>query len=83
MVDVREADPNLAWLKERGLVENSQHGLTMKLDANNRCIALVGEVGKRTSCSIYENRPVGCRHYEVGGERCQKTILIEIPREAA
>jgi hypothetical protein len=32
---------------------------------NGRCVALKGEVGTETGCSIYENRPTPCREYAV------------------
>ena len=30
---------------------------------NPRCLALEGELGKKTSCKIYENRPSPCRDF--------------------
>ena len=41
-----------------------------KNDPRGRCVALTGTVGKRVSCSIYEDRPAGCRSFEPGGEEC-------------
>ncbi|NDG85202.1 MAG: YkgJ family cysteine cluster protein [Proteobacteria bacterium] len=35
---------------------------------NPRCIALEGEVGRRVSCSIYENRSSACRAFEASYE---------------
>jgi uncharacterized protein len=43
-----------------------------------RCTALVGVVGKKNHCSVYENRPSPCRNfapsYELGvhNERCDQ-----------
>jgi len=43
-----------------------------------RCIALVGAVGQRVLCSIYENRPSVCRGFEASwadgrpSERCDR-----------
>jgi Fe-S-cluster containining protein len=36
-----------------------------------RCVALVGDVGVETSCSIYANRPDVCRACQPGDEECQ------------
>lgn len=38
--------------------------------ANGRCVALKGSVGRRVSCSIYEDRPSGCAEFEPGSEAC-------------
>lgn len=35
-----------------------------------RCVALVGEIGKGAHCSIYENRPTVCRSFERGNPIC-------------
>jgi len=50
-----------------------------------RCVALRGEVGKRVSCVIYEQRPTTCREfneYELDGSpnmRCFKLRGITPP----
>ncbi len=36
-----------------------------------RCIALLGEVGERVSCAIYSVRPKPCRTVEPGSEECR------------
>ncbi|MBL8689543.1 MAG: YkgJ family cysteine cluster protein [Rhodospirillaceae bacterium] len=36
----------------------------------DRCLALAGEVGVATSCSIYEARPEVCRACEPGDDAC-------------
>jgi Fe-S-cluster containining protein len=36
----------------------------------NRCSALVGEIGSRAQCSVYENRPLVCREFQPGAEDC-------------
>lgn len=38
--------------------------------ANDRCLALTGEVGKHTACSIYAIRPIVCRECVAGDEAC-------------
>lgn len=37
-----------------------------------RCAALVGEVGKKASCGIYEWRPSPCREFAAGSEACHR-----------
>lgn len=34
------------------------------------CTALEGELGKHSTCRIYENRPSMCHHFEAGSDRC-------------
>jgi hypothetical protein len=36
----------------------------------DRCSALVGEIGIRTQCGIYEKRPLVCREFQPGSEDC-------------
>lgn len=33
-----------------------------------KCIALSGQIGKRASCTIYENRPTPCRDFQASYE---------------
>ncbi|MBC5782055.1 YkgJ family cysteine cluster protein [Ramlibacter sp. USB13] len=37
-----------------------------------RCAALVGKVGERASCGIYEWRPNPCRELEPGSDACEQ-----------
>lgn len=37
-----------------------------------RCAALMGTVGRRTACGIYEWRPSPCREFEAGSEACNR-----------
>jgi Fe-S-cluster containining protein len=34
------------------------------------CVALTGEIGVSTSCSIYDARPNVCRRFQAGDEHC-------------
>ncbi len=34
------------------------------------CVALEGEIGKKVSCRIYEDRPLTCQDFEAGSDRC-------------
>jgi Fe-S-cluster containining protein len=36
----------------------------------NRCSALVGKLGSRAQCSVYQNRPLVCREFQPGSEDC-------------
>ena len=36
----------------------------------DRCSALVGEIGSRAQCSVYDNRPLVCREFQPGSEDC-------------
>ena len=40
--------------------------------ARPRCAALVGKVGEKASCGIYEWRPSPCREFSAGSEACNK-----------
>jgi Fe-S-cluster containining protein len=42
----------------------------LRLDPSGRCTALVGKIGARVRCTIYELRPKGCRMLMPGDERC-------------
>ena len=42
----------------------------LRLDPSGRCTALVGKIGRRVRCTIYELRPKGCRILLPGDERC-------------
>ena len=37
-----------------------------------RCAALVGAVGQKVSCGIYEWRPSPCREFEEGSDACTR-----------
>ncbi|MCP8938540.1 YkgJ family cysteine cluster protein [Alsobacter sp. SYSU M60028] len=38
--------------------------------AGDRCLALAGEIGKATACSVYAVRPLVCRECEPGDPEC-------------
>lgn len=42
----------------------------LRLDPSGRCAALVGKLGRRAVCTIYELRPKGCRLLQPGDPRC-------------
>jgi Fe-S-cluster containining protein len=42
----------------------------VRLDRRQRCTALRGHVGVSVACSIYRDRPTGCRNVLPGDEEC-------------
>lgn len=70
-----EVEPGAALRKKPDLMKrfvvNDADGVPhLRLDPAQRCAALVGRLGQRVHCSIYEYRPRGCRRVEAGSERC-------------
>ena len=61
-----ESDCELDLIPER-LVSDSLGGMRCEGD---RCLALTGEIGVATACSIYAVRPVVCRACQPGDEEC-------------
>lgn len=45
--------------------------LHLQILADGRCKALLGRVGDRVRCAIYQSRPSPCRRVEAGSELCQ------------
>ena len=41
-----------------------------RLPATGHCIAFEGEIGVQATCAMYELRPVACRAFEAGSDRC-------------
>lgn len=39
-------------------------------ETNFSCTALVGTIGEKVSCRLYEDRPLTCQHFEAGSDRC-------------
>ena len=59
-------------LKKRHVVYDP-HGVPhLRLDPSGRCAALVGKIGARVRCTIYELRPKGCRLLQPGDPRCHQ-----------
>ena len=55
----------------RYAVTNDAGVLHLKLiGEEERCAALLGSLGKRVTCAIYDLRPRGCRLVEAGDKRC-------------
>ncbi|HKQ71363.1 MAG TPA: YkgJ family cysteine cluster protein [Polyangiaceae bacterium] len=71
-VEVRRSEPLLAKpkLAQRFVVYNAEGVAHLRLDESGKCLALRGKIGRRVSCTIYEDRPLGCRKVEAGSERC-------------
>lgn len=82
LIDLYSDDPNFRYLVDLGLVEAIEGGgFSMKMDANRRCIALTGNVGEQTSCSVYDHRPESCRSFERGSDRCRNRVIVDIWRK--
>ncbi len=66
-----EAEPSLGGRTPVALTEPcGPHVLAMRgtWQAQPHCVALVGEVGTRVGCSIYEDRPSPCRTLQASWE---------------
>lgn len=64
-----ESDAELARIPGRFAALNGMRCL------GSRCSALAGEVGKATTCQVYEVRPEVCRVCEPGDEACTMARL--------
>jgi len=66
-----EAEPSLGGRTPAALTEPcGPHVLAMRgtWQARPRCVALIGEVGGRVGCGIYERRPSPCRELRASWE---------------
>jgi len=45
-----------------------EHGRMLCHDL--RCAALLGKIGSKAQCSVYEHRPLVCREFQSGSEDC-------------
>jgi Fe-S-cluster containining protein len=50
--------------------EMVRHDYPLLRTEGNRCVALTGDVGVSTGCSIYEARPDACRSFTPGSVLC-------------
>lgn len=57
-------------LKKKHVVYDPDGVPHLRLDPSGRCAALVGKIGKRVRCTIYELRPKGCRLLMPGDPKC-------------
>ena len=58
------------WLGTLTLIDDTGTHQLRLTGAEQRCIALTGELGQSVKCTIYELRPAGCRQVEPGDEEC-------------
>lgn len=61
-----ETDEEIARIPEALIAENLG-GMRCE---NDRCLALAGEIGKTTRCTIYDVRPQVCRSCMPGDDAC-------------
>lgn len=40
--------------------------------SGDRCLALVGDVGVKASCSVYVHQPAVCREFQSGAPACKQ-----------
>src|SRR5438128_12555864 len=70
-IGARERLARKPALLRRSAVLNARGELHLRLvGPEQRCAALLGSVGKRVSCALYELRPRGCRLVEPGSAPC-------------
>ncbi|HMQ22924.1 MAG TPA: YkgJ family cysteine cluster protein [Planctomycetota bacterium] len=70
-----EADSKLlarADLQRRYVVFDPDAVPHLRLDADGRCAALLGRLGNKVRCSIYAQRPRGCRRVQPGDAACRR-----------
>ena len=58
----------------RGLGFRDERGLwhLRLVGDEQRCIALDGKIGVRVACTIYPERPVGCKKVQSGDDECME-----------
>jgi Fe-S-cluster containining protein len=71
-IEVTRSDPlfKKPELMRRFSVASDKGAHHLKLDADQRCVALRGKVGQGVHCAIYRWRPSGCRRVEAGSKAC-------------
>jgi len=57
-------------LRKRYTVVDEAGQPHLRLDPSGRCAALVGRLGVSVTCSIYADRPKGCRLVTAGSDEC-------------
>jgi len=71
-VEARDRLRKRGDLMRKLVVYNEDREAHMKLDREQRCVALSGTVGEKVACKIYEWRPSGCRRVEAGSRECRR-----------
>ena len=69
-LEPRDALLRRTRLARRLVVYNDANVPHLRLDGDQRCVALRGKLGVSVSCSIYDLRPRACRRVEAGSDRC-------------
>ncbi len=57
-------------LMKRFVIFNEAGEAHLKLDADGRCAALRGALGRNVWCVIYSDRPSPCRRVQAGSKLC-------------
>lgn len=60
-----------AWWTEEPATQDLSNGMRIGV-VGSRCEALVGTIGERVACGVYEARPGVCRRFPVGSAECQE-----------
>lgn len=76
-LDYVEVFKNDGLMRRRDLlslyaVRNERGQVHLRLDAEQRCVCLEGQVGQSVHCKIYSARPSVCRRVTAGSDECLK-----------
>ena len=63
-------------------ISNHLNAMCGTNQAQPQCVALVGVVGKSTSCEIYDNRPSCCRSFKASFEDGSQNLDCEKARKS-
>ncbi|HKP13460.1 MAG TPA: YkgJ family cysteine cluster protein [Blastocatellia bacterium] len=73
-VAVLDSDPTprrLTWaVWDAGAVKGPKTRWLRREPGEGHCVAFDGRVGQRAHCAVYELRPMSCRAFEAGSDRC-------------
>lgn len=68
-----------AWKKyvvehARSGIASTYFGTKITASGERRCVALVGKVGEKVRCAIYDKRPEMCSTFKRGGRECLEAL---------
>lgn len=64
-----------SWWKDEPAVQDLSNGMRIGV-VGSRCEALVGEIGQRVACGVYDIRPGVCQRFPVGSEQCMTARML-------